>query len=186
MTDSYEIKIPVFEWLKITGTKIFTDDGMLLRINITLTIWQNKNTSTIRANGGIIQISKTLILCHWDTDLISSRHCPPCNDCDKKQEKNHRCFLAFTSTMGNTKFIFCMVELARLMVDSSSFRKTRKKMRKVLNERTSWLQYLERFFWTRLSWIQLCYRWIVYRSIVTDGECQDNTSNDPFSRCKSV
>ena len=35
-----------------------------------------------------------------------------------------------------------------------------------------WLQYLERFFGIRLSWIQLCYRWIVdswQRSTVTDG-----------------
>ena len=34
-----------------------------------------------------------------------------------------------------------------------------------------------------------CYRWIVYSwrlSTVTDGRCKDNTSNDPFSRCKSV
>ena len=32
-----------------------------------------------------------------------------------------------------------------------------------------------------------CYRWTVYswrRSTETDGRCTDNTSNDPFSRCK--
>ena len=35
----------------------------------------------------------------------------------------------------------------------------------------------------------LCYRWIVYswrRPAVTDGWCKHNTSNDPFSRCKTV
>ena len=59
-------------------------------------------------------------------------------------------------------------------------------------DRTGWPveQYLERFFWATLSWIQLlCFRWIVYswqRSIVTDGRCKHNTSKDPFSRCKSV
>ena len=31
-------------------------------------------------------------------DLISSRHCLPCNDYNKKQEKNHRCLLTHTST----------------------------------------------------------------------------------------
>ena len=72
MTDSYEIKK-------------FVDDGMLLQMKITLTIWQNKNTSTTRTNGGFIQISKVLIPCHWGIDLISSSHCIPCNDCNKKQ-----------------------------------------------------------------------------------------------------
>ena len=97
-TDSYETKNSVIEWLKILETKIFVDDGMLLRMKITLTIWPHKNTSTIRANGDFIQISKVLILCHWDIDLISSRHCLLCNDCNKKQEKNHRCLLTFTNT----------------------------------------------------------------------------------------
>ena len=98
MTDSYEIKNSVIEWLKIIETKIFVDDGMLLRMKISLTIWPHKNTSTIRANGGFIQRSQPPILCHWGIDLISSRHCLPCNDCNKKQEKNHTCLLALTST----------------------------------------------------------------------------------------
>ena len=38
MTDSYEIKNSVFEKVKIIETKIFVDDGMLLRMKITLTI----------------------------------------------------------------------------------------------------------------------------------------------------
>ena len=51
-------------------------------------------------------------------------------------------------------------------------------------------KYLEQFFKAWFSWIQLlCYRCIVYswrRSTVTDGRCTYNTSNDMFSRCKSV
>ena len=31
-------------------------------------------------------------------DLISNKHCLPCNDCNKKQEKNHKCLLTLTST----------------------------------------------------------------------------------------
>ena len=98
MTDSFEIQNSVTEWLKIIETKIFVDDGMLLRMKITLTIWPHKNTSTCRANGGFIQVSKVVILRHWGIDLISSRHCLPCNDCNKKQEKNHRCLLTLTNT----------------------------------------------------------------------------------------
>ena len=98
MTDSNEIKNSVFEWLSIIETKIVVDDGIILRTKITLTIWQHKNISTFRANGGFSQISKILILCHWDIDMISSRHCLPCNDCNKKQEKNDLCLHIFTST----------------------------------------------------------------------------------------
>ena len=191
MTDSHEIKNSVFEWLKIIETKIFVDDGMLLRMKITLTIWPHKDTSTTRANGGFIQISKVLILCHWGIDLISSRHCLPCNDC--KHEAGEEPHVPTSSykhpTMGGTQFIFYMVELASFMVDSLSFRKSRRRCTKYwVNGATCCLQYLARFFWTKLSWIQLlCVRLIVYswrRSTVTDGWCKDNTSNDPFSRCK--
>ena len=38
MTDSYEIQNSVVECLKIIETKNFVDDGMLLRMKITLTI----------------------------------------------------------------------------------------------------------------------------------------------------
>ena len=98
MTDSYEIMNSVFEWLKIIETKIFVDDGMLLRMKITLTIWEHKNTSTIRTNGGFTPVSKVLIPCHWEIVLISSKRCLPCNDWNKKQKKNHMCLLTLTST----------------------------------------------------------------------------------------
>ena len=66
MIDSYEIMNSVFEWLNIIEMKKFVVDGMLLRMKITLIIWQNKNTSTTRTNGDFIQIIKVLIPCHWE------------------------------------------------------------------------------------------------------------------------
>ena len=69
MIDSYTITHSVFEWLKIIEMKNFVDDGIFLRMKITLTIWQYKNTYTIKTNGDFIQISKVLTLCHWDIDL---------------------------------------------------------------------------------------------------------------------
>ena len=88
MTDLYESKNSVIEWLNIIEMKKFVDDGMFLQMKITLTIWQHENTSTSRANGGFIQISTVLTLCHWDILLISSKRYLPCNDYNKKQEKS--------------------------------------------------------------------------------------------------
>ena len=47
MTDSHEIQNSVIEWLKIIETKNIVDDGMPLRMKITLTIWPHKNTLSI-------------------------------------------------------------------------------------------------------------------------------------------
>ena len=59
-----------------------------------------------------------------------------------------------------------------------------------VNGTTRFLQYLARIFENDFHEFNLfCYRLIVYswrRSTVTDGRCEDNTSNDPFSRWKSV
>ena len=100
ITDSYEIMNSVFEWLNIIEMKKFVDDGRLLRMKITLTMWQKKNTytCTTRTNGGFIPITKVLIPCHWEIVLISSKRCLPCNDYNKKQENNHTCLLTLTST----------------------------------------------------------------------------------------
>ena len=81
--------------MKIIETKIFVADGMLLRMKIILTMWPQKNTSTIRANGGFSQISKVLILCHWGKDLISNKHCLPCINWNKQKE-THKCLLTLT------------------------------------------------------------------------------------------
>ena len=39
-----------------------------------------------------------LILVHWGINSISSKHCLPCNDCNKKQEKNHNSPLILANT----------------------------------------------------------------------------------------
>ena len=57
--DRYEIKNSVFEWLKIIDEELCRRWMLLLRN--TLTIWQHKNTTITRTNGGFIQISKVLI-----------------------------------------------------------------------------------------------------------------------------
>ena len=64
-----------------------------------------------------------------------------------------------TPTMGGTQFIFYMVELARFMVDSSSFRKSRRRCTKCwVNGATCCLQYQETFFETdfhKFNFLQL-------------------------------
>ena len=112
-----------------------------------------------------------------------------CNDCRRRTTCAY--LLLQTPTMWGTKFIFYMVELARFMVDSLSFRKSRRRCTKYwVNGATRCLQYLASFFGKDFHEFNLFYyRLIVYswrRSTVTDGGCKDNTSNDPFSRCKSV
>ena len=96
MTDSCEIQNSVVEWFQIIETKNFVDDGMLLRMKIKLTIWLHKNTLSIRANSGFIQISKVLILYDWRRDLISNEHCLPCIDCNEKQKETHKCVRTLT------------------------------------------------------------------------------------------
>ena len=96
MSDSYEIQNSVIEWLKVIQTKNIVDNGMFLRMKIILTIWLRKNVSTTRANDDFIQTSKIPLHCHWGIDLISSRHCQPCIDCNEKQMKTHKCPLTLT------------------------------------------------------------------------------------------
>ena len=96
MTDSYEIMSSVFEWLSIIEVKKFVDDGILLQM-ISLIIYQNKNASTTRTNGGSIPISRVLTPYQWEIVLISSKRRLLCNDYNKKLEKNHTCLLTLTS-----------------------------------------------------------------------------------------
>ena len=134
MTDSYKIKNSVFEWLKIIEMKKFVDDGMLLRMKITLTIWQYKNTSTFRTNGGFIQISKVLIPCHWGIVLTSSKHCLPCNDYNKKQEKNHTCLLTLTRTNNGSWHRVHLLH-GKALGDLLTIQKVKKEVSQVLSER---------------------------------------------------
>ena len=193
MTDSYEIKNSVFKWLKIIEMKKFVDDGMLLRMKITLTIWQYKNTSTTRTNDGFIQISKVLILCHWrhrsdfkqalstwqrlQQEAGEEPHVPTYSYKHEQWEAR-----SSSSTWWNWQGSWWTPHQSESQEGGAPSSECTGRLR--------CLQYLASFFETDFHEFNLfCYRLIVYswrRSTVTDGVCTDNTSNDPFSRCTSV
>ena len=58
ITDSFDIKNSVFDWLKMVEPKTFVDDGMLLRMKIIPIIWPFKNIIITRVIGGFIQKTK--------------------------------------------------------------------------------------------------------------------------------
>ena len=125
MTDSYKIKNSVFEWLKIIEMK-FVDEGVLLRMKITLTNWQNKNTSTTRTNGGFIpnkQGSNTVPLRQSSDFKLALSTLQRL-----QQEAGEEPHAPVRQAMADgTEFIFNMVELARLLVVFLLFRKSRRK-----------------------------------------------------------
>ena len=191
MTDSYEIMNSVSERLNIIEMKKFVDDGMLSQMKITLTIWQNKNTSTSKTNGGFIPISKVLIPCHWEIVLISSKRCLPCNDYNKKQEKNHTCLLTLTSTNNGSWHRVRLLHggIGKVPGGLLTIQKVKKEVSQVLSERRDpLLRILAKTFENGFHEFNLCcYRWIVYswrRSTVTDGRCKDNTSMTRFGDAK--
>ena len=108
----------------------------------------------------------------------------------QEAEEDPQVPLLQTPTMGGTQFIFYMVELARFMVDFLSFRKSRRRCTKYwVNGATCCLQYLVSFFGKILSWIQFILLQIDRLQLTAvycnrRERCKDNTSNDPFSRCK--
>ena len=139
------------------------DDGMLLRMKITLNVWPNKITSTTKTNGGFIQPRRVLTSNHWEIVLVSSKRCLLCNDYkkqddyNKKRERTIRVYLLLqTQRMAvGTRFTFYMEELAMFMVDSLSFLRSRRRSTKYwVNGATCCLQYLARFFGEGLSLIQ--------------------------------
>ena len=85
MTDSYEMKHFVIEWLKMVETKMFVDNGMLVQMKIIHTIWHLKNIIITRVRGGLLQRRQVPILCQWSTDLTSNKHCLPCSNWYKKE-----------------------------------------------------------------------------------------------------
>ena len=125
----------VIEWLKVIETKNFVNVGMLLRTKITLTIWPHKNTSTIRANGGFIQMRKVLILCHWGIDLISSKHCLPCNDWNKIQKETHKYRLALTEINSGHRVLLLHGGIGKVLGGLLILVKVTMEMRQVLTER---------------------------------------------------
>ena len=177
MTNSYEIKHSVTEWLKW----MFVDIWMLLQMKIIPTIWPHKNIIITRVIGGLLQTRQVPILCQCSADLTSNKDCLPCSNWNKKKKKlnetneGHRVLLLLHGGVGKV--------LGGLLIPM----KVTMEMNQVLTEWCDLLyKYLGHFFRARFSWIHLlCYRWIVYswrRSTVTDGVCKDNTSKDPFSR----
>ena len=99
MTDSYEIMNSAFEWLNSMEMKeevsrrwdALADEDHTHRLT-------EKNTYTIRTNGGFIQISKVLIPYHWEIVLISHKRCLLWND-NNKQEKKRTCLITLTNTI---------------------------------------------------------------------------------------
>ena len=160
-----------------------------------LIIWRHKNTFTKRENGGFIQISKVLILSHWGIDLISSRHCLPCNDCNKKQEKNHRCLLNLTNTNNGRHAVHLLHGgIGKGHGGLLVIPKVKKEMHQVLSERGDpLLAEFGKLLQKRLPWTQFLLLQIdrlqlteVYCNRRRERGSKDDTSNDPFSRCKSV
>ena len=125
-----------------------------------------------------------------DEDLITSNHCPPCNDYNKKQEKNHTCPLILTSTNNGSWQSSSSTWWNWQGSWWSSYNSESQEGSGPSPEWTGtrFLQYLARIFETGFHEFNFfCYSWIVNswrRSTVTDEVCKDNTSNDPFSRCK--
>ena len=135
VTDSYESQNSEIEWLKIIETKNFVDDGMFLRMKITLSIWPRKNTLSTRVNGGFIPISKVLILYYRGKDLISSKHCLLCIDCNKKQEKNHKCLLTLTNVINGHRVLLLHCGIGNVHGGLLILLKVTTEMNQVLNER---------------------------------------------------
>ena len=186
MTDSYEMKHSVIEWLKMVETNMFVDNGMLLQMKII----QHKNIIITRIIGGLLLIRQVPILCLWSTDLTSNKHCLPCSNSNKKKELYKRLRTLAEINNGH-RVLLLHGGVGKVHGGLLIPMKVTMEINQVLIEQGDLLhKYLEQFFWAWFSRIQLfCYRWIVYswrRSTVTDGGCKYNTSNDMFSRCKSV
>ena len=116
--------------------KKFVDDGMLLPMKITSTIWQYKNISITRTNGGFIQISKVLTPCHWGIVLFSSKHCLLCNDYNMKQENNHTYFLTLTNTNNGRHAVHLLHGGIGLVLGGLlTIQKAKKEASQVLSER---------------------------------------------------
>ena len=146
-----------------------------------------------RVIGGFIRTSKVPILCQWRTDLISNKHCLPCNDWNTNQKETHKCPRTLTeNNNGHRVLLLIHGGIGKVHGGLLILVKVTMEMHQVLTERGDLLNavigkiLLNKTF---LNSIHFVYRWIVYswrRSTETDGECKHNTSNDPFSRCNSV
>ena len=73
MTDSHAMKHSAIEWLTMVETKMFVDNGMVLQMKITHTIWHLKNIIITRGIGGLLQTRQVPVLCLWSTHLTSNK-----------------------------------------------------------------------------------------------------------------
>ena len=170
--------------MKMVETKMFVDNGMFLQMRIIPTIWHHKNITITKVIGGFVRTRQVPILCQCSADLTLNKHWLLCRNWNKKKKElaeinnGHRVLLLHGG-VGKV--------LGGLLVPM----KVTMEMNQVLIEQGDLLyKYLEQVFKAWFSWVpSLCYRWIVYnwrRSTVTAGVCKYHTSNDVFSRCKSV
>ena len=115
-------------------------------------------------NGGFIPTSKVPIPCHWEIVLISSKRCLPCNDYNKKQEKNHTCLLTLTSTNhGSWHRVHLLHDgIGKVPDGFLTIQKVKKEVSQVLSER---LDPLLPVFWHKPS--KMAFTNSVY--FVTDG-----------------
>ena len=104
------------------------------------------------------------------------KHCPLCNDHNKKQQKNHTCLFTFISTNNGSwhKVHLLHGGIGKALGGLLTIHKSRRKRAKSwVNEVTRYLQFLARTFENGFrEFNSFCYRWIVYswrRSTVTDG-----------------
>ena len=125
--------------------KNFVDDGMLLRMKITLTIWQYKkkfhckNRWWLHSNK---QGSNTMPLRHRS----DFKHCLLCNDYNKKQEKNHMCLLILTSpNNGRHKVHLLHGGIGKVPGGLLKIQKVKKEVSQVLSERKYWVNGATRF-----------------------------------------
>ena len=114
-------------------------------------------THTLEQNGGFIQLSKFLILCHWGIDLISSRHCLLCSKWNrKKQEKNNMFLLTLTSTHNGRHEVHLLHGgIGKVHGGLLVIPKVKKEMHQVLSARRDpLLPVFGKLLRKRLSWIQ--------------------------------
>ena len=157
------------------------DDGMLLRMKIIPTIWLHKNTLSLRVTGGFIRTSKVPILCQWRTDLTSNRHCLSCNNWNKKQKEPHNCPRILTEiNNGHRVLLLRHGGIGKVHGGLLIFINVTMEINQVLIERCNLLNSI----WNNISGQDF----LEFNFFVTDGSftAKHNTSNDMFSRCKSV
>ena len=136
-----------------------------MTITLTITIWQYKNTSTTKTNGGSIQISKVPILCQWRTDLTSNRHCLPGNNWNGKKElteinNGHRVLLLLHGGIG--KFHGGLLILMKVTMEMNQVLTERCDLLNSIWNNSSGQEFLEFNYLLQMDRLQLtavcCYR----------------------------